>query len=105
MNLKRIIPFLFTLITLPFFMKAQVTTSSISGFVKTPGGEPLSGATITAIHEPTGTIYTVITRKNGQYDINNMNPGGPYNIVASYFEFYLCRYWLQGRLWIAPLSR
>lgn len=87
MNLKRIFPLLFTLISLPFFMKAQVTTSSISGFVKTPGGEPLSGATITAIHEPTGTIYTVITRKSGQYDINNMNPGGPYNITASYVGY------------------
>ncbi|MEP6596908.1 MAG: carboxypeptidase regulatory-like domain-containing protein, partial [Ginsengibacter sp.] len=70
-----------------FFMNAQVTTSSITGFVKAPSGEALTGATVTALHEPTGTVYTVITRKNGQYDINNMNPGGPYNITASYVGY------------------
>ncbi|MDQ6902533.1 MAG: carboxypeptidase regulatory-like domain-containing protein [Bacteroidota bacterium] len=87
MTLKRFTPLLFALLLSPFLMKAQVTTSSITGFVKAADGEPLAGATVTAIHEPTGTAYTVITRKSGQYSINNMNPGGPYNIQVSYVGY------------------
>ncbi len=84
---KRILPFIIALLASPFFITAQVTTSSISGIVKTSEGEPLNGATITALHEPTGTVYTAVTRTNGQYDINNMNPGGPYNIKVSFVGF------------------
>ncbi len=87
MNLKRILPFLTAILFIPFLMQAQVTTSSINGFVKSETGALLEGATVTAIHEPTGTIYSVITRKNGQYDINNMNPGGPYNIQVSFVGY------------------
>ncbi|MEP6926503.1 MAG: TonB-dependent receptor [Ginsengibacter sp.] len=87
MNCKKLLPLLFAAFVAPFCMQAQVTTSSINGFVKTAGGEPLNGATVIAVHEPTGTVYTVITRKNGQYDINNMNPGGPYNLQISYVGY------------------
>ncbi len=87
MTPPKIIPLILVLLFLSLLMKAQVTTSSMNGFVKTAGGEPLTGATVTAIHEPTGTRYIVITRKNGQYDINNMNPGGPYNIQVSYVGY------------------
>lgn len=87
MNLKRIIPFLFTLIVLPFFMKAQVTTSSITGFVKTETGAPLEGATITAIHEPSGTRYITISKKDGNFTIPNTRVGGPYQIVVNYIGY------------------
>ena len=36
---------------------AQVTTSSINGYVVEKGGEELVGATIVATHEPSGTRY------------------------------------------------
>lgn len=84
---KRILPFIIGLLGLPFLINAQVTTSSLSGTVKGSDNEPLIGATITATHIPTGTVYRVISRSAGQFDINNMNPGGPYKVVASFVGF------------------
>jgi outer membrane receptor for ferrienterochelin and colicin len=66
---------------------AQVTTSSLSGAVKTKSGDGLVGATVTATHQPTGTIYRTLTRKDGGFNISNMNPGGPYTIEVSYTGF------------------
>ncbi|HEX2684631.1 MAG TPA: TonB-dependent receptor, partial [Ferruginibacter sp.] len=70
-----------------FGANAQVTTSSISGVVKNKSGNPLPGATITATHIPTGTVYTAAARTGGRFDINNMNPGGPYTITTSFVGF------------------
>src|SRR6185503_14747695 len=61
--------------------------SSISGFVKNNGGNPLPGTTVTAVHIPTNTVYTAVTRAGGRFDINNMNPGGPYTISASFVGY------------------
>ena len=66
---------------------SQITTSSMSGVVKTASGEPLVGATVTATHAPTGTIYQTVTRNGGRFDILNMNPGGPYNVVTTFVGF------------------
>ena len=62
---------------------SQVTTSSIAGTVKDNAGS-LVGATITAVHTPTGTVYRTQSRANGRYDIANMNAGGPYSIEVTY---------------------
>ncbi len=69
---------------LPLFTLAQTTTGSITGVVKDASGQTLIGATITATHMPTGTIYRVQSRTGGRFDVANMNPGGPYKIEASY---------------------
>lgn len=87
MNFKKILPFIIALITTPFIMEAQVTTSSISGVVKNKSGNPLPGASITATHIPTGTVYTAVARSGGRFDINNMNPGGPYTITSSFVGY------------------
>ncbi|PQJ19009.1 TonB-dependent receptor [Nonlabens tegetincola] len=63
---------------------AQVTTSSINGRVLEAGDEPLLGATIVAVHGPTGTNYGSATDINGYYRITNMRVGGPYTITFSY---------------------
>lgn len=73
----------FIIQTLP----AQVTTSSITGRVSSASNEELVGATITATHQPTGTVYRTQTRKGGLYDIGNMNPGGPYSIEVSFVNY------------------
>ncbi|MEP6713813.1 MAG: TonB-dependent receptor, partial [Ferruginibacter sp.] len=86
MKLKLILQ-LVALFLLPFCINAQVTTSSVGGFVKSSTGEALPGATITATHEPTGNVYRVISKAGGKFDINNMNPGGPYNITVSFVNF------------------
>ena len=45
----------------------QITTSSISGVVKNEKNEVLVGATIQAVHTPTGTKYSTSTNKLGSY--------------------------------------
>ena len=65
----------------------QVTTSSMTGYVKSATNEPLAGASIIAIHQPSGTKYSTISNTNGQFTIANMRPGGPYHIEFSFVGF------------------
>ncbi len=85
--LKRNVRLLLALLLFPFALTAQETNSSIGGSVKTIKGEPLVGATITATHMPTGTIYRVATRTGGRFNLYNLRPGGPYTIVVSFVGF------------------
>ncbi len=66
--------------------KAQETTSDIVGSIK-ESGKGISGATVTAIHEPTGTKYVTSTRKDGRYNIANAKVGGPYSINVTYVGY------------------
>ncbi len=65
---------------------AQVTTSSMSGKVF-DDLEELIGATVQAIHEPSGTTYGAITNAAGNYSIEGMRAGGPYTIKVSYVGY------------------
>ena len=78
---------LFLLVALPAMVWAQTTTSTLGGTVKTAGGEPLIGATITATFEPTGTVYRTQSRTAGRYEIANMAPGGPYTLTISFINY------------------
>ena len=72
----------------PRILLAQgVTTASLSGTVTSENGEPLPGANVVAVHEPTGTKYGVAVRVTGQYNIVNMKVGGPYTVTASQVGF------------------
>lgn len=66
---------------------AQTTTASMRGSVKDTNGEPLAGASIVALHTPTGTSYGAITQFSGSYNIANMRIGGPYNVTVSYVGY------------------
>jgi hypothetical protein len=84
--LKRILFMLaVTFVALTAF--SQVTTSSMTGYIKAGTGDPLPGATISATHQPSGTKYTTISNTNGQYTIANMRSGGPYLIEISFVGF------------------
>ncbi len=63
---------------------AQVTTASLSGQVTEPDGEPLIGASVIALHQPSGTRYATATNIDGRYSIQGMRVGGPYLITYSY---------------------
>jgi hypothetical protein len=63
--------------------KAQTTTSTLIGLVKDATGG-LPGASVRAVHTPTGTVYGVMTNADGRYTIPNMRSGGPYTIEISY---------------------
>ena len=62
---------------------AQITTSGISGKV-TSQGEDVIGATVTATHQPSGTIYRAVTNIDGRYTIDGMRVGGPYKVEIAY---------------------
>jgi len=68
-------------------VNAQVTTSSISGFVKKNTGEVLAGSTVKLTHLPTGTVYQTSTGKDGRYSLVNLIPGGPYAIEITNVGF------------------
>ncbi|MSO56522.1 MAG: carboxypeptidase regulatory-like domain-containing protein [Acidobacteria bacterium] len=61
-----------------------VTTGNISGVVTDAQKQPVAGATVIAIHEPSGTNYDTTTRADGRYVIANMRVGGPYTIKVVY---------------------
>jgi hypothetical protein len=63
---------------------SQVTTGSITGTVKTSDGKELEGASVKAIHEPSGTVYTTVTKNKGQFVFPNLRIGGPYTIAIQY---------------------
>ena len=65
---------------------AQITTSGISGKV-TANGEEIIGATIKAVHQPSGTVYRAVTNMDGRYSIQGMRPGGPYVLEVSYVGY------------------
>lgn len=69
------------------FLFAQVTTSAITGSVKSATDEALVGATVVAIHTPSGTKYTAVSRAGGAIRIDNMRPGGPYSIEVTYIGY------------------
>ena len=68
---------------------AQVTTSSMSGKVTVgdAAGEEVIGATVQAVHEPSGTRYTAVTNVDGRFSIQGMRTGGPYAVTVSYIGF------------------
>src|ERR1700712_126376 len=63
---------------------AQVTTSTITGVVRDSKGASLPGATVLAVHVPSGTKYATAANNDGRYSIVNARPGGPYIITVSF---------------------
>lgn len=84
--LKRL-RFLLMLTLAAISVQGQVTTSSMSGKVTDTTKETIIGATIQAIHEPSGTRYGAITNVDGRYTIQGMRVGGPYKVEVSYVGY------------------
>lgn len=66
---------------------SQLTTSEINGIITDTLGNGLAGATIQAVHTPTGSKYTTTSRRDGHYNLANLRVGGPYTITATYIGF------------------
>ena len=54
-----------------------VTTGSMGGVVTDAQGAVVPGATVIAIHEPSGTSYEAVTQADGRFAILGMRVGGP----------------------------
>lgn len=63
---------------------AQVTTSSITGVVKTADGQPIEGASLVAVHTPSGTQYSSLAKKGGVFTLPGLRTGGPYTLKISF---------------------
>lgn len=77
------------MLLLPIGLGAQgVTTASIFGQI-TDGstGDPLIGATVQAVHTPSGTTYGNVTDVNGFFRLPGLRVGGPYTITATYVGY------------------
>jgi len=71
---------------------AQVTTSSLAGRVVDQNGEPVIGAAVVAVHEPSGTSYGAVTNVDGLYTIQGMRTGGPYRVEVSCLGYQQVNY-------------
>ncbi len=71
---------------------AQVTTSSLNGKVADTSGEPIPGATVVAVHTPSGTQYFAVVNAEGRYFINGMRSGGPYSVEVSCLGYQTVTY-------------
>ena len=86
---KRLFFLVTLLLTLSLTAMAQITTSSMAGKVTLDDekGEEVIGATVVAVHEPSGTRYTAVTNTTGRFSIQGMRTGGPYEVTVSYVGF------------------
>ncbi len=64
-----------------------VTTASMNGIITDMQGNPLPGANIILVHEPSGTQYGTSTGETGIYNLPNLKIGGPYKITVSYVGY------------------
>ncbi len=86
---KRLLFLVALMLTFSLTLMAQITTSSMAGKVTldNANGEEVIGATVVAVHEPSGTRYTAVTNTTGRFSINGMRTGGPYDVTISYIGF------------------
>jgi hypothetical protein len=64
-----------------------VTSASLAGIVLDESQGPIVEATITAIHDPSGTTYSARTRSDGRFTIPGMRVGGPYTVTVARIGF------------------
>jgi len=64
-----------------------VTTATVNGKITNAKNEGLPGATVIAIHQPTGSQFGTISDMDGFFRLPNMNVGGPYKLTVTYVGF------------------
>ena len=86
--MKRLLLLSAMMLTFSLTMLAQITTSALSGKVTMQDTkEEVIGATVIAVHEPSGTKYTAVTNISGRFAIQGMRNGGPYTVSVSYIGY------------------
>jgi hypothetical protein len=65
----------------------SVTTGSLSGVVTDSSGGMVPGATVTAVHQPTGTRYADVSGTEGRFILLNVRVGGPYRVTVQLSGF------------------
>ncbi|MRV75220.1 TonB-dependent receptor plug domain-containing protein [Duganella sp. FT92W] len=62
---------------------AQNTTSAIGGRISGADGKPAAGATVTIVHNESGSVSNVTTDADGRYVARGLRVGGPYTITIT----------------------
>jgi hypothetical protein len=76
--------FLFILFTgVSVAVHAQETSGALTGKLIDASGQPLPGATVTAVHQPSGTRYATASGTDGRYHLNGLRIGGPYVVTVT----------------------
>jgi len=77
--------FIFSAVTVTSF--AQETTATLNGKVTDETGAPVSGASISIKHEPTGYVTYAQSNTKGFFIVPNLKVGGPYTITITFVGF------------------
>ena len=86
--MKKLLFLTTVMLTFALTAMAQVTNSALTGKVTMQDTkEEVIGATVLAVHEPSGTKYAAVTNTNGRYTIQGMRQGGPYTVTVSYIGY------------------
>ncbi|PRH82003.1 TonB-dependent receptor [Arenimonas caeni] len=60
---------------------AQNTTASVTGRIVGSDAQPVTGAQVTIVHTPSGTVSNATTGNDGRYSARGLRVGGPYTIT------------------------
>jgi hypothetical protein len=82
--MRKILSLLAVVLVMVSASHAQVTSSSITGSVKGEDNKSLEGASVVAVHQPSGTRYTTTSTRAGAFTILNVRVGGPYSVTVTY---------------------
>ena len=77
----------FLLLVVAGTANAQITTSVLTGKVTDAKGAAMPGVSITVLNTSTGTKYASQTNAEGRYSVQNISPGGPYTISATFVGY------------------
>jgi hypothetical protein len=64
-------------------LHAQVVSTGVTGLVRDTGGNPIVGATVTAVHLPTNATSLAVTNQVGRFTITGLPAGGPFTVTAT----------------------
>ena len=84
MFLTRLVLSLVAVCAIALNAHAQVTTGSLRGKVQNAQKQGVSGASVIAIHLPSGTTYETTSHADGGFVIQNMRVGGPYSVTVAF---------------------
>ncbi len=71
---------------------SQVTTSGMNGKITGANNESLPGATVVAVHQPSGTQYGTLSNSEGRFSLQGMRSGGPYLVEVSFIGYNKAAY-------------
>lgn len=73
----------FSAVVAPTPVLAQQTDASIRGTIIGADGSPLTGASVSIVHGPSGTASSATTSSNGTFFESGLRVGGPYTITVT----------------------